>query len=112
MTAEQLKPGATFGREFRVERRIAAGGMGTVYECVQLSTGKRRALKVMHAQYEADDRARERFIQEARAGASIDSDHIVEMVAAGIDEESNTPWIAMRSSTGKTSRPCSPSGAT
>jgi len=95
MTAEQLKPGATFGREFRVERRIAAGGMGTVYECVQLSTGKRRALKVMHAQYEADDRARERFIQEARAGASIDSDHIVEMVAAGIDEESNTPWIAM-----------------
>ncbi|MFO0629361.1 MAG: protein kinase [Polyangiales bacterium] len=75
--------------------RLAAGGMGTVYVAQQLSTGKRRALKVMHAQYEGDERARERFIQEARVGASIDSDHIVEMVGAGIDDETNTPWIAM-----------------
>ncbi len=76
-------------------QRIAAGGMGTVYEAVQLSTGKRRALKIMHAQYEGDDRTRLRFIQEAQATAAVESDHIVEMVAAGIEEESNTPWIAM-----------------
>jgi len=93
--AEQLAPGATFGRDFRVVQRIAAGGMGTVYEAVQLSTGKRRALKIMHAQYEGDDRTRLRFIQEAQATAAVESDHIVEMVAAGVEEESNTPWIAM-----------------
>ncbi|MBP6834172.1 MAG: serine/threonine protein kinase [Deltaproteobacteria bacterium] len=93
--AEQLAPGATFGRDFRVVQRIAAGGMGTVYEAVQLSTGKKRALKIMHAQYEGDDRTRLRFIQEAQATAAVESDHIVEMVAAGVEEESNTPWIAM-----------------
>jgi len=78
-----------------VVQRIAAGGMGTVYEAVQLSTGKKRALKIMHAQYEGDDRTRLRFIQEAQATAAVESDHIVEMVAAGVEEESNTPWIAM-----------------
>jgi serine/threonine protein kinase len=93
--AEQLAPGATFGRDFRVVQRIAAGGMGTVYEALQLSTGKKRALKIMHAQYEGDDRTRLRFIQEAQATAAVESDHIVEMVAAGVEEESNTPWIAM-----------------
>jgi serine/threonine protein kinase len=93
--AEQLAPGAIFGRDFRVVQRIAAGGMGTVYEALQLSTGKKRALKIMHAQYEGDDRTRLRFIQEAQATAAVESDHIVEMVAAGVEEESNTPWIAM-----------------
>jgi serine/threonine protein kinase len=95
MSSEQVTAGTIFGRDFRVLERLAAGGMGTVYVAQQLSTGKRRALKVMHAQYEGDERARERFIQEARVGASIDSDHIVEMVGAGIDDETNTPWIAM-----------------
>ena len=95
MSTENLNPGTVFGRDFRVLERLAAGGMGTVYVAIQLSTGKRRALKVMHAQYEGDERARQRFIQEARVGGSIDSDHIVEMVGAGIDGDTNTPWIAM-----------------
>jgi serine/threonine protein kinase len=94
MTAEQLKPGATFGREFRVERRIAAGGMGTVYECVQLSTGKRRALKVMHARLLRDPRGRDRFLQEARASARIQSDHVVQVMAAGFDD-GGIPWMVM-----------------
>ncbi|MEZ4410784.1 MAG: serine/threonine-protein kinase [Polyangiales bacterium] len=93
--AETLRPGEVLGRDFKVIRRLAAGGMGTVYEAVQLSTGKRRALKVMHAQYEGDERTRQRFVQEARATAAVDSDHIVEMVAAGVDETRNAPWIVM-----------------
>ena len=93
--AETLRPGEEIGRDFKVLRRLAAGGMGTVYEAVQLSTGKRRALKVMHAQYEGDERTRQRFVQEARATAAVDSDHIVEMVAAGVDETRNAPWIVM-----------------
>ncbi len=95
MLPTTLKAGTLFGQDFEILQRLAQGGMGTVYVALQHSTGKKRALKVMHAQYEGDDTARKRFIQEARAGASIDSDHIVEMVGAGIDPETNTPWIAM-----------------
>jgi serine/threonine protein kinase len=95
MLPVQLKPGTVFGQDFEIQQRLAQGGMGTVYVAVQQSTGKKRALKIMHAQYEGDEQARRRFIQEARVGASIDSDHIVEMVGAGIDPDTNTPWIAM-----------------
>lgn len=95
MLPTSLKAGTLFGQDFEILQRLAQGGMGTVYVALQHSTGKKRALKVMHAQYEGDDTARKRFIQEAKAGASIDSDHIVEMVGAGIDPETNTPWIAM-----------------
>lgn len=95
MLPSTLKTGTMFGQDFEILHRLAQGGMGTVYVALQHSTGKKRALKVMHAQYEGDDIARRRFIQEARAGAAIDSDHIVEMVGAGIDPETNTPWIAM-----------------
>ena len=69
--------------------------MGAVYVAEQLSTGKQRALKLMHAELAWDARLRERFVQEARVGASIDSEHVVEVVGAGIDASSGTPWLAM-----------------
>ncbi|MEI8256650.1 MAG: serine/threonine-protein kinase, partial [Deltaproteobacteria bacterium] len=74
---------------------LARGGMGAVYIAEQVSTGKRRALKVMLADILQDEGARERFMEEARATASIESDHVVETVAAGIDEDTQTPWLAM-----------------
>jgi serine/threonine protein kinase len=95
MLPTHLKPGMVFGQDYEILERLASGGMGTVYVALQQSTGKRRALKVMHAQYEGDEHARRRFIQEAKVGAAIDSDHIVEMVGAGVDPETNVPWIAM-----------------
>jgi serine/threonine protein kinase len=95
MLQKALKPGTLIGQDFEIQQRLAQGGMGTVYIALQHSTGKHRALKVMHAQYEEDEQARKRFILEARVGASIDSDHIVEMVGAGVDPETGTPWIAM-----------------
>jgi serine/threonine protein kinase len=69
--------------------------MGAVYVAEQLSTGKQRALKLMHAELAWDARLRERFVQEARVGASIDSDHVVEVVGAGVDSVTGMPWLAM-----------------
>jgi serine/threonine protein kinase len=96
MTAvPQLVPGQVLARDFRVIAPLAHGGMGAVYVVEQLSTGKRRALKVMLPQLVADARARERFHQESRIGGQIDSEHIVEVLGAGIDEGSGVPWLAM-----------------
>ncbi|UJR79437.1 serine/threonine-protein kinase [Sandaracinus amylolyticus] len=91
----QLVPGHVFARDFRILHLLAEGGMGAVYVVEQLSTGKRRALKVMLPQLVVDARARERFAQEARIAAHIESEHVVETVAAGIDDPTGLPWLAM-----------------
>jgi serine/threonine protein kinase len=98
----QLTPGAEFAGEFRIVRPLSEGGMGAVYVVEQVSTGKQRALKVMHPSLVGDESLRQRFVQEARIGAKIDSDHVVEVVAAGIDPATSTPWLAMELLQGET----------
>jgi formylglycine-generating enzyme required for sulfatase activity/tRNA A-37 threonylcarbamoyl transferase component Bud32 len=90
-----LEPGTVFGRDFKVVRELRAGGMGTVYLADQLSTGKPRALKVMSPGLAADPVIRERFILEARASSKIDSEHVVEVVTAGVDEQTDAPFLVM-----------------
>ena len=95
MVLPQLVPGSLFARDFRVLRHLSAGGMGAVYVVEQVSTQRQRALKIMLPDLVRDPKNRERFTQEATVSARIRSDHVVEVVAAGIDEETETPWIAM-----------------
>ena len=90
-----LTPGSVFAGEFKVVGLLAEGGMGAVYVAEQLATAKRRALKVMHPRMLQDPILRERFTQEARLGAKIASDHVVEVVGAGVDAATGIPWMAM-----------------
>ena len=101
-TLAQLPPGTLFAHDFRVVRPLADGGMGSVYVVEQLSTGRERALKLMHPQFVADPGNRRRFADEARAGSRIESDHVVEVIAAGVDEASGVPWLAMELLQGET----------
>src|SRR4029079_5979754 len=59
-----------------------------------LATGKPRALKVL-ASLGSHARARERFELEARIGARVHSEHVVDVVAAGFEGPDELPWIAM-----------------
>ena len=94
-----LEPGQLFAGDFRIERRLGEGGMGSVYVVTQLSTSALRALKLMRS---TDPSFRRRFEQEARVGAAIKSDHVVQVVAAGVDEATRTPWLAMELLEGET----------
>jgi serine/threonine protein kinase len=90
-----IGPGAVLGGDFRIERPLGMGGMGSVYLAQQISTGKARAVKVMHPGLVSSPGMRDRFIQEARIGSMIPSDHVVEVVGAGVDADSGVPWLAM-----------------
>jgi tRNA A-37 threonylcarbamoyl transferase component Bud32 len=90
-----VQPGTIFAGDFRVDRALSQGGMGAVYVAEQLSTGKQRALKVMLAALVSDPALRKRFEQEARIGSMIESEHVVEVVGAGIDQHMGLPWLAM-----------------
>jgi len=101
-SAPLVAPGSLFAGDFVIERPLGEGGMGAVYVVQQRSTGKRRALKVMLPQLVGSEKLRQRFEQEARVGARIDSDHVVEVVTAGIDEPTGIPYLAMELLEGET----------
>jgi len=95
MEISELTPGTTFAGEFRIIGRLAAGGMGAVYTAEQISTGRQRALKVMLPNLVGSQELRDKFMLEARVGGKIQSEHVVEVVAAGVDAASGSPWLAM-----------------
>jgi serine/threonine protein kinase/formylglycine-generating enzyme required for sulfatase activity len=97
-----LHAGSLFAGEFEVLRPLGEGGMGAVYVVRQISTGVERALKIMHPQLVNDDKLRQRFLQEAKIGAQIESDHVVAVVGAGVDGDKGIPWIAMELLKGET----------
>lgn len=95
MGLPKLSRGQVLGDDFKVERLVGAGGMGAIYLARQLSTGRKRALKLMRVDFANDPKLRERFAQEASVGSRIKSEHVVEVVAAGLDEKTGFPWLAM-----------------
>jgi Protein kinase domain len=90
-----LQPGALFGRRYRIDRCINAGGMGAVYAVTDEKTDSRRALKVMLPNLVRDAGLRARFALEARICGNIESDHIVRVSDADVDEATGMPFIVM-----------------
>ncbi len=93
--SEEALIGSVFARDFRVIRRLRSGGMGSVFVVEQISTGKERALKLLAPGLAENADVRERFVREAKAASAIDSDHVVEIVSAGVDDDTGTPFLVM-----------------
>jgi serine/threonine-protein kinase len=91
----ELTSGAVFAAKYRIERRLATGGMGSVYEVRHVVHNKRYALKLMHPELAADDEARARFVREAQIDAVIESAYVVSVVDAGVDAATETPFLVM-----------------
>ncbi|MFC4030324.1 Stk1 family PASTA domain-containing Ser/Thr kinase [Streptomyces polygonati] len=70
---------------YRVEARIAVGGMATVYRAVDTRLDRVLALKVMHPGLAADTGFVERFIREAKAVARLDHANVVGVYDQGTD---------------------------
>ena len=71
------------GGRYRIEGLIGCGGMGAVYEAVQLGLGRRVALKTMLARSLRDPESLLRFRREATAIASIRHPGIVQVQDLG-----------------------------
>ena len=69
---------------YRVLRHIADGGMASVWAAEDELLGRLVAVKVLSRAYDADERARRRFLREARAAAKLgDSRHVVTVYDIG-----------------------------
>jgi serine/threonine protein kinase len=91
----RLRPGSVFAGDYKVVRPLTSGGQGSLYVVEQVSTNKQRALKLMLPELVAQPSSRKRFELEAKIAARIQSDHVVETIASGVDPVSGTPWLVM-----------------
>jgi serine/threonine-protein kinase len=71
--------GTTILGRYAVDGVLGDGGMGVVYSARDTETGGKYAVKVLRAEYSAEEDLVVRFEQEARAAASINNPHIVEI---------------------------------
>lgn len=92
------------GGKYRLERLLGEGGMGAVFAATNEWTGKRVAIKTLHAEHMRRASAMERFWQEARAATKIEHPGIVVVFDLGVDEATKTPFIVQELLQGQTLR--------
>jgi serine/threonine-protein kinase len=92
--------GTTLNGRFRLEARIGAGGMSTVYRALDETLQRQVAIKLMNREVTSDSDQLERFRREARAVAQLSHPHIVGVIDAGEDE--GRPYIVFEYVEGET----------
>ncbi|WP_190139342.1 serine/threonine-protein kinase, partial [Streptomyces longispororuber] len=76
---------------YPVEGRLGSGGMGVVY-LARSPSGRRLAVKVVHAQYADDPEFRTRFRREVAAARRVSGAFTAPVVDA--DADAPSPWMA------------------
>lgn len=79
---------------FRIERKLGAGGMGSVYLARHPRLPRQIALKVLSDNSSADAEFRARFLREAELAARLAQPNVVAILDRGVEGESL--WIAMQ----------------
>ena len=95
----KLTAGQTVGR-YRILSLLGEGGMGKVYLAKDQLLGRNVAMKFLPAESVADERARKRFIREARAAATLDHPNICSIYEVGSD--GNQSFIVLQHVEGET----------
>ncbi|HLR98383.1 MAG TPA: serine/threonine-protein kinase [Mycolicibacillus parakoreensis] len=92
------KVGATLSGRYRLQRLIATGGMGQVWEAVDNRLGRRVAIKVLKAEFSSDAEFIARFRNEARTTAMLNHPGIASVHDYGeteMDDEGRTAYLVM-----------------
>ena len=95
--------GRTLDEKYRVEERLAAGGMGAVYRARHLLMDRPVALKFLHQRLVEDEAARVRFLTEARAAVKLRHPNAVSVTDFGQTSE-GCIYIVMELLEGRTLR--------
>lgn len=86
--------------DFQIVSELGRGGMGIVYEAIQMSLGRRVALKVLPFASGLDASRLQRFRNEAHAAAQLHHTNIVPVYAVGSDR--GVQYYAMQLIEGQT----------
>jgi eukaryotic-like serine/threonine-protein kinase len=90
--------GVTLSGRYRLQRLIATGGMGQVWEAVDSRLGRRVAVKVLKSEFSSDPEFIERFRAEARTTAMLNHPGIASVHDYGetqMNGEGRTAYLVM-----------------
>jgi eukaryotic-like serine/threonine-protein kinase len=85
---------------YRLDERLASGGMGEVWKATDELLGRPVAVKVLKEQYSSDESFRARFRAEARFAASLQHSGIAQVYDYG--EQENLAYLVMELVPGET----------
>jgi serine/threonine protein kinase len=106
-----VEPGTVIAGKYRVERLIAAGGMGAVLKAHHQVLDQVVAIKLMRPELAQHKEAGQRFLREARAAAKVESDFVARVTDVDL-LENGTPFMVMEYLTGTDLSDVIDSGAT
>ncbi|AKV01286.1 serine/threonine protein kinase [Labilithrix luteola] len=86
--------GSVVADKYRIDEVLGAGGMGIVMAATHLGLGQRVALKFLVGPAATTRSGRARLMREARAAASLESEHSVRVTDVGSLED-GTPYLVM-----------------
>ncbi len=80
------------GGKYRLEKRLGVGGMGEVWQALNVGLGRRVAIKILLREHAASPELAERFTREARAANIVRHRNIVDVLDVG-EDESGAPYM-------------------
>jgi serine/threonine-protein kinase len=90
--SKELQPGDAIDGRYLIIRKLADGGMGTVFLAEHLLIKRRLAIKLLHPELATDRMMVRRFLNEASAAGTLGHPHIVESTDMGFTRE-RVPYI-------------------
>jgi serine/threonine protein kinase len=98
MTAEAERSAGWVGTVlmnlWRVDAKIARGGVATVFRATNRRNGDQAAIKIMHPQYARNEDVRRRFLNEGYAANTVGHSDVVRVLDHNLTSD-NTPFLVM-----------------
>ncbi len=88
-----LGPGTILAQKYRLEARVASGGMGSVWSAVDVQLDRRVAVKLIVESMSDLPDVRARFLREAQAAGKLKSPYVVQVLDYGL--EGSTPFMVL-----------------
>ena len=79
--------GQVLGERYRIDERVGAGGMGTVFRAKHVKVGRQLAVKVLHPQMLRNDKYRRRFDREAELAGRLRHPNVAGVLDVGVTPE-------------------------
>jgi len=90
----ESRVGSVLGGTYRLERVIAEGGMGVIYQAAHLRVPRRFAVKLLNPQVVGDREVFERFQREAEIASALGHENIVQVFDFNYSED-GVPYMVL-----------------